>query len=309
MANHGIKVSRKGEDVKAVDIKNLRFNTEKGAFKIFRSNTASFVTDSAGNGGVTIAHDMQYPPGIRVFRKATARWDELSGGAEFPNAYFPVGVANFYVKDDFLHHAIFAYADTNNLYIRSNGGKPNTLMEFRWYILVDQSAAFSDPDNISLVNDYGFKVSKPGKSVLTGKEYEMGFSSKYKIMQYYGVSRKTETLHHDELYASYHDQAPEQITYVDFLHGLGYPPLPMISADVPVMGNVVIELPFILANGVEIFDYAIGYFVDATRIRVYFWRISIYNPFTGGLFESWGGETITIRMNALTENLAGANFP
>lgn len=143
MANYGLKVSKSGDSVLTAASKDLRFNSENGAFKVFKSGDANFTTNSSGNGSVTIAHNMGYAPSFVVYRKATARYDFLSGSTEYTNAYFPVGSPNFYVKDDTLHHAIHAYADGTNLKIECKGGKTSTAMYFRYYIFVDQSQTFS----------------------------------------------------------------------------------------------------------------------------------------------------------------------
>lgn len=307
MADYGMKVSKAGIDVKTALAKNLRFNSEAGAFKIFKSGDASFTTDGSGNATATIAHNMGYAPAFFIYRKATARWDWLSSTTEYTNAFFPVGAPNFYVKDDSLHHAIHAYADATNLYIRAYGGKPSTTMNFRYYILVDQSMSFSSADSITTSNDYGLKVAKLGFSTATAKEYQLAFSSKYKIVQYFEVSKKSQALTLPVMFASYHDNLVEEATYVDFTHGLGITPLCFVSFDSPTLGNVLVKAPVTIENGLDDFAYSVAHFVDATRLRVYFYRMSEYVAST--LHGNFSAETITVRVLITTEDLAGATFP
>lgn len=306
--DYGIKVTKAGDNVLSTIIKNQRFNTGKGAFKMFKSADATLTTNGSGDGSTSVAHNLDYAPAFFVMRKGTARWDFLTGSTEYSNAFFPVGSPNYYVKNDPLHHGVHVYADGDNINIQVDGGTPSITMNFRVYILVDKSEAFSDPDNVSLVNDYGFKVSKEGASVLSGKEYEMGFSSKYKILQGFNVSNKSETLTLPQMNASYHDQDVEEATYVDFEHGLGYPPLFMAFFESPLLDDKLVAVPLTLPDGLEIFTYGVSGFCDATRIRIYFWRFAYYNPITG-VGSNWDAETITVKVHVFAENLLGDTFP
>lgn len=306
MADYGMKASKAGQDVKTAVAKDLRFNSEKGALKIFKCGDASFTTDGSGNGSVTIAHNMGYPPALFVYRKATARFDFLSGSTEYSNAFFPVGAPNFYVKDDVLHHAIHAYTNDTNLYINCNGGKASTTMYFRYYILVEQSATFTAADSITTSNDYGFKVSKPGFDIATAKEYQLAFSSKYKILQYFSVNKKSQALTLPAMWPSEIDDTVEEATYVDVVHGLGFAPLVFVFFDSPTFGNVLVKAPVVLENSLDYFAYAVSYFADATRVRVYFWRWCLLLIDSEGDFPE---ETITVRVLVTTEDLAGAAFP
>jgi hypothetical protein len=303
--SYGLKVTKAGDSVLTEPIKTQRFNSNKGAFKIFMADDVQLTTNGSGNATATIAHNLNYAPGFFVFRKATARWTLLSSTTDYTNAFFPVGEPNFYVKDDTLHHAISAYADEDNLYIQVNGGKPSTIMDFRYYILVDLSEAFSSTDGIALSNDYGFKVSKEGESVLTGQEYDMNFSTKYKIPQYYAVSKKTETLTLPEMFSSHYDDSAEEATYVDFNHGLGYAPLFIAHVSSDLFDDTV-QVPITSINSLDVFAYAVNGFADATRIRIYFWRSSLFfiTP-----QPTWPAETVTIRIYIFTEDLAGDAFP
>lgn len=311
MPDYGMKASKAGEDVKTAALKDLRFNSEKGAFKILKCGNANFTTDGSGNGSASIAHGASYPPGLFALRKGVAKNVLLSGATEYSNAFFPIGSPNMYVKDDDLHHAIHCYSnnDNANLIIQALGGKPSTAMDFRYYALVDQSGTFTGADGISTPNDYGLKSAKAGFDVLTAKEYQLAFSSKYKILQYFAVNKKSQALTLPRMFTSYHDQDQEEATYVDIIHGLGFAPLSFVYFDSPAMGSILVKAPMTFEDGQDIFNYQVAYFIDATRIRVWFWRRSRFWEPTNTIYGDWDAETITIRVLVTTENLAGAAFP
>lgn len=300
--SHGIAISEPGENVQTTAIADMRFISLLGALKIYTKGTISLTTNGSGDATGSTAHNMGYSPGVFAYRKATARWDFLSGSTEYTNAYFPIGSYNDYVKDDTLHHAIHAYADEDNVYIQVKGGKANTTMNFVYILLVDQSEAFSDADGI-VSDEYGYKSSKSGIDVKTAKEYQLGFSSQYKILQYHEVSKKSETLTFNNIFASLLDTSVKQGSYVDFLHGLGYPPLVLpFAIATNATGARLTKLPFTSNNSIDAPNTIISYFVDATRIRVYWWRSSTH--FAGNLLDNRPSETLTIKCLPFTESLA-----
>jgi hypothetical protein len=234
-----------------------------------------------------------------VFRKGTARWDFLSGSNEYTNAYFPVGSHNDYVKDDVLHHAIHAYADEDNVYVQVSGGKTSTAMDFVYVLFVDQSEEFSTADGI-VTDTYGLKIAKSGFDVKTAYEYQLRFSSQYKILQFYNVSKKTETLGFDRIFASAVDTDVEQGGYVDFTHGLGYAPLALVYGQAGGTGNRLVKLPYMAENSIDTPSTIISYFTDSTRIRVYWYRNSLYSALPVDL----PADTLTVKILPFTQSLA-----
>lgn len=313
MRTYAIRVSKTGDDVLTTTSKDLRFDSLKSAMKIYKWDDVSFTTDGSGDYTYTIPHNLGYAPAFYVMRKATAVWSLLSA-TEYTNAYFPVGSYNHYVKNDPLNDRVHAYADATNLYIQVVTGTASLAMEFRYYILVDNSQAFSTAGGPGLTKKYGFKVAKQGYDVQDGQEYQMGYSSKYKALQYFKANQQTSTITLPAMFASDIDTEVEEATYVDFEHGLGYPPLFVASSDQP-LGNAgeYFEIPIPVAvsgisdaNGPTIY---INGWADSTRVRIYYYRDSFIHPTTGALVGNWSSSTITIKCTILSERLNGETNP
>jgi hypothetical protein len=299
--SHGIAISNQGDDVLDTTIANMRFISLYGALKIYSKGTLSLTTDSSGNATASAAHNMGYAPGVFVYRKATARYDFLSGSTEYTNAYFPIGTYNDYVKDDTLHHAIHAYADEDNVYVQVSGGKASTAMNFTYVLFVDQSESFSTADGIT-TDTYGLKIAKTAIDVKTAYEYQLRFSSQYKILQFHNVSKKVETITFDRIFASVLDTNVEQGSYVDFNHGLGYPPIVFPFGIAGATGDRLVKLPYMAQNSIGAPGTIISYFIDSTRIRVYWYRQSMYSALPLDLPD----DTLTIKVLPFTEDLSDA---
>lgn len=303
MGDYGLKIAKPGGDVLTDADKDLAFHSNYGALKIFDSGTLSFTTNGSGNATVSATHGLGYAPAFFMFRKATANNNLMSGSTDYPNSYFPVGSADKYVKDDTLHDALHAYADEDKVYIQASGAKASTLMNFVYFLLVDQSEEFSSADGIVTNNDYGFKFAKAGFDVKTAYEYQLAFSSKYKILQYYDVSRKISSITLDEIFASALDTSVEQASYVDFIHGLGYPPLFMAHAQATESTFAELQkIPYSRNNSLGGKNSIISGFCDSTRIRIYWYRNSDFGltPLVRP------NETLSIKLHIFTEDLSDA---
>jgi len=247
-----------------------------------------------------------YAPAFFILRKGTAQNTLMSGATEYANAFFPLGL-NKYFKDDAYTWFIHPYADTTKLYIEARNAKPSTTMNFRYYILVDLSQVFSGADGVAHRVTHGLKIAREGFNVQTAKEYQLAFSSEYKIAQYHAVNCKTETLTLPAMFASYHDQDVEEATYVDIVHGLGFAPLPIIHAyGSYTTSGILRETPITTIGPIDNWSGSISWFSDSTRVRIYFWRSSIYSVLGT---ESFPAETITLRAYLLAENLASEAYP
>lgn len=303
MGNYGLKIAKPGGDVLTDADKDLAFHSDYGALKIFDSGTLSFTTNTSGNATTSFTHGLGYAPAFFMFRKDTANNNFMSGSTDYTNAYFPVGGFDKYVKDDTLHHALHAYADNNKIYIQASAAKPSTTMNFVYFLLVDQSEEFSSADGITLENDYGFKFAKAGFDVKTAHEYQLAFSSKYKILQYYDVSKKVSSIVLDEIFASAVDTFVEQASYVDFIHGLGYPPLFMAHAQATESTYAELQkIPYSRNNSGGGTNTVISGFADSTRVRIYWYRNSDY-----GLTPAVRpNETLSIKLHVFTEDLSNA---
>lgn len=302
MGNYGVKVSEPGVDVLTTNNPNdLQFTSQYSTLKLFRWGSKSLTTDGSGNGSVTVPHYLGYAPAHLVFRKGTAQYTFVDASS-YPNSYFPLGAVNKF-SDDAYHHTFSCSTNSTHLTISCSGGTASTTFNFRYYIFIDLAQNFSGEDQVGQLRDWGFKVSKENKPVLTAKEYEMNYSSKYKSVQFYPQSQFSQDLTLPAMAASYHDTYVEEMTYVDFTHNLGYPPLFIAFANVysPVAGeNLSIQIPFYTQNSIDVFNYSIAGFCDATRVRIYFWRSSGYFI---SLLDDWSAETVNVRAILFTEKL------
>lgn len=310
--NHGMKVSPAGSDVKTVTDIESRFTSKYPYMKVYKWDTVSFTTNASGNYTYTIPHDLGYAPAFDVFVKGTAAFSFLTG-TTYPNSWFRIGGANRWFNQDEAG-GFFAYSDASNLYIQAIDGFKSQSVTVKYYLYVDPIQEFTSASNIDLTGDYGMKVSKTGKEVRTAEEYDMRFSTKYKQLQYFKESIKSETLTLPAMWASYVDQDVEEATYVDFLHGLGYPPL--FHAYFEPSSNLLREVPYhendlFYSSGVLYYDdvvYEVSAWCDATRIRVTFYRRSSWVAPDFYANRTFSAQTITIGVVPFAENLEGLDY-
>jgi len=303
MGDFGLKISRAGDDVKTTDDLDLAYTSKFSTLKFYRWGNLSLTTNGSGDGSVTYNHDLGYAPAHRVFRKGTAQFTYLDASS-YTNSFFPLGAANVF-SSGVLHQAFKTYSDDDNLVITATGAGASTTYDFRFYLLVDLAQAFSGDDNVGVLKDYGFKVSQEGFSVLTAKEYQLSHSSKYKSIQYYPQNIYSQALSLPAFFASPLDTFVEAGTYVDFNHDLGYAPFFLAYNEFTIGGSDRIRsIPFNTENAIDVVNYSVAGFADATRVRLYFYEASQYA--TGTLYDNFPATTITTKCFVFTENLAGS---
>lgn len=302
MTLYGMKVSKAGDDVKLVtNLNDLVYLSENNTLKLYKWGNLQLTTNGSGNGSASFTHNLNYAPAFFVFRKGTAHYNFLDAGT-YANAFFPLGGINLF-SDGVIHHAFKAYSDASNVTITCTSGTPNTTFTFRFYILVDLSQTFSNPDNVTHLKDWGIKCSKAGVDVKTAAEYNLTQSSRYKSLQFYPQSVYNLTLNNmDAFFASPVDTYVEQGTYIDITHNLGYAPFFLAFAKI---GTVNTILPFYSENSIDLFNYSVEGFADSTKIRLYHWRSSTYA--NSILYDNWSSETLELKLFVFTENLAGAS--
>jgi hypothetical protein len=104
------------------------------------------------------------------------------------------------------------------------------------------------------------------------------------------------------------DSNVQEGTYVDFEHGLGYPPMFLAWYNDGVSSR---EIPYMEKVGFEVTtgypSYEVNGFCDSTRIRIYFWRRSELNPVTWSVKHHYA-QTISIKVLPFAENLAGLDY-
>lgn len=304
MADQGIKV---GDNVGTDTDLQAKFTTKFSSLKLYKWIDAEFTTDGSGFGSVTVDHDLGYIPVFQVWGKHTAQFSFLAA-TTYPNAFSLLGPLNSYRP---YSGGIGASASNTQIFIQAlhiegfGGVSPNTTYKFRVLIWVDLSEDFSDPSNIALTGDYGFKVSKPGEDVLTAEEYKMAYSSKYKAVQYYENHIQSSSLTLPAMWASRIDQSEQAAVYVDFEHNLGYQPMFFVYSDLG--GSNIYEVPYMEVFGGGIYTMTglqeVSAWCDSERVRVLFNRTSWY--ISGNYGKVYAEDTYNIYVMIFTENLAG----
>lgn len=303
--SYGVKSSPKDVDVQTATQQQLKLLSSKDSFKVYKWGLSNGAVLSGDFASEEIAHNLGYSPAIMVFAKSGS-------------TYYPLGGV-----DDFA--GLVAYSDSTKLYLEAynSAGKLAALPQCKYYILVDKVEEFSGFSNVEATGDMGIKASLQEKSI-DGQEYDLTFSSKYKSLQYFEESIKSETLTLPFMRASFVDQEQIEYQYVDFNHGFGYPPVFMAWFKT---GSILKEIPVseyesILANdlltSVPYASYEVFAQCDSTKIRVWFRRTSKFDyyqwvadgePFNPDSYTvTHSAQTITITVLPFAENLAGLNY-
>lgn len=304
MGDFGVKV---GSNLNTNTDLQLKYTTKYPTLKLYKWLDAEFTTNGSGVGSVTVAHDLGYTPIVQVWGKHTAQFSFLSA-TSYSNAYSLLDSINSYRP---YSAGIAYFADENNISIQTiaiggygGGASPNTTYQFRILVWVDKSEDFSGTSDISLIDDYGYKSSEDGVSVLTGEEYQMKYSSKYRAIQYYEGHIESSSLTLPAMWASADDTDQQEAVYVDFNHNLGYPPLFFLYSDVG--SSELYECPY---HDVDVVGATysglmeISAWCDANRVRVLFHRRSIC-PSGSAYGTIYPAETISVKVLITTDNLS-----
>lgn len=289
---------------------DLPYTSKYNALKIYRWGTVTITPDSNGDGTADITHDLNYAPAFLIFGK-------LIGS----DTWYPIG-SNNDLGDGDGSSGVFGLSDSSKLRIQTIGGysKLASLSRtFKYYILVDKAEGFVGSSNIALTGDIGYKQAPIGTNAKTAEEYELNYSTKYKALQGFRESIKTETLTLPEMFASLDDHSVEEYQYVDFNHGLGYPPLFFAWF---TTGADLKEIPHSVYSSVLGSDYItqayytsyeVNAICDNTKIRVQFKRKSEFDYYQYLSDQSYNvvahsAQTITIKVLPFAENLEGLNY-
>jgi hypothetical protein len=302
MADYGLKVSNVGQDAGTTADKDLQFTTKYSTLKLYQTGSVSVAKTGTASASGSAVHNLGFEPAFYTFRKFTASNSFMDSGTTYPNSYIPLGGPSAWTGDD--HQFIHAYSDTANINFFVDSSLAVGTYDFKYYLLVDLANDFSGADPSITDQDYGFKVSKPGISVKTAKEYELAYSSKYRALQYYDVNIASAAATLPIQAASKFDNPVEAGTYVDFYHGLGYAPLYMafFRSDQLSDPNLLVESPF--GDEGANTEYIVKYdsFANSNFVRFSFYR-EVFE--TGGTFGTLGEEIMNMKMYVFTENLTG----
>jgi len=298
--NYGLKISTPNSDVESQSDANLAFSSKYPSLKMIKSGDISVTTDGSGNGTNSVAHNLGFAPAYFAFHKATAQWTLLDGSS-YANSYISdPGTVNQWGSD--YHHTIHVYTDATNIYLQAKSAQASTTYTIHYLLFMDLAESYSGND-IVVDNDWGFKVSRDGIDVLEAKQHQLSYSSRYKAIQYYDVNFKVHTLTLPPMWSSVVDTQADEGTYVDINHGLGYPPFFLaFFRSTYINPTISLSVPFMGVSGIDVFAYGIASFCDATRIRISFWRESIYllGPQPNFNYE----ESVVIKVYIFTEDLS-----
>lgn len=305
----GIRVSPPSVDVFTMTAKQSRFNSDYPFLKLYKWGDASF-TPSSGAGSVSISHSLGYAPSFIVFKRQ---------GSIGNYSYFPLGAPNSLTGNAERHTSLFAYSTSTDLVIQAVPGWEDAVgdQHFRYYIMIDRAETFTGTGGGAGAS-VGFRVAKPLKSVFTDNPYDLVSSLEYKALQYHSVSKKTQALTLPEMFASMQSEDLTESTYVDFNHGLGYPPL--FTAWFDRSDGVYRQLPYAETTNIgaasgfgatnfDLLDYEVSAMCDSTKIRVYFYRRSVWDTSAFAPSATWASQTINIKVVPFTENLSGSASP
>jgi hypothetical protein len=300
MGNHGIRISTPGNDALTQDEKRIVYSSKFSTPKIYKKGYVRITTNGSGIGTAKVPHGLGYAPTFYVFRKATASYSFLDGSS-YTQAFHPCpGTATPWIP---YHQTSDAYTDATNLTIYIQGAN-STSYDFVYFIFIDQAEANQKAGLDTLAN-YGMKISKEGNDPTTSSEQKTAFNSQDGTLKYYqGQISDYGSLTLPALAGDYFDTEPEEGTYVDFLHPLGYPPFFLAFMEDP-SNNERYSVPDIyLGNLYGNANYALTAWCDKSRIRITLWKKAHYNTASPGVSEnSWSADSINLKVYIFTEDL------
>lgn len=205
---YGAFITREDFDVtKQQNIANYILNSNKNTFKIYKRIIGSLSVALNGDAEGNFVHGLQYHPAFLAYY----RLKQSSGSFWLDQTAMNNTVPD---NDDFscetyinAEKIIFKAADT--------ASRGPTVIEYRGFLFVDPiSLVGPSVTGVPLTSGIGFKVSKPGVSVLTAKAHELLVSSKYEALKF-----------HMERTVALTVGAADTSKEVSFQHGLGYIPM------------------------------------------------------------------------------------
>ena len=207
MGDLGIKVSKAGEDVLTAADEKLIYSSAFNTLKVFAKGSLNLPVSGAGDGIVSVAHNLGFAPAFKAFIASPAK-------------YVPdPGTVNLAWGWDF--NRLHVYTDDTYLYFQADNAFPNRTYVLKYYIFADLAQTFAG-SSVALTEDYGIKMSQPGFNVKTARLYELSYSSSFPALKF------DDTLVGDHLLSlaaiNCTDAPNDQNTSVSIAHGLGYQP-------------------------------------------------------------------------------------
>lgn len=296
MGNYGIKVSKAGEDVLTTADKNLIYSSAFNTLKVFASGMLHLTTDGAGNGTVSVAHNLGFAPAFKSY-------------IEFDDEFFPD--PGTYQPDWTNFMKLHVYTDDTNLYFQAVGATIDYTYNLAYYIFADLAQIFAGA-SISLDSDYGIKISQPGVDVKSAELYELSFLSRFPALKFEDALVGTLTLSLPAINCT--DTPNTQSVSGSINHGLGYSPFYLCafktnnSTIYPVSANDRQTLPWSVHSGITgVAAWSLHSTCGDVGVAFQFSRrascVSGFFPPCDIECFNWGAETVTVYYYIFRENM------
>jgi len=295
--NFGLRIATKDASALKQADKFVSYSSKFSTPKIFKKGSVSITTDGSGDGNTKIKHGLGYAPTFYVFRKDDADFSFLDG-TTYSNVFH--AVPGTFTPWTSFQETSDSYTDAEDLNIIIEGAN-STTYNFTYFIFIDQ-AEFNEAPGLSTSNDFGMKIAAPNENANTAVEQKVQLSSAYRNLKYFNNFKYDYAdLNLPELSGDYFDTDPQEGTYVDFFHGLGY--APFFLAYVQESGQAE---RFMVPNGSYGFGdskSSLSGWSNKDRVRITFYRKAFYNTTAPNLSTSWSDTTLSIRVYIFLEDL------
>lgn len=299
MGNYGALFSTQGNDALLQPDNRRPYSTKFSTLKIYKKGYIAVTTNGSGVGTGKVLHGLGYAPTFYVWRKSTASYSFLDGST-YPAAFHPCpGTSSPWIP---YHNTSDAYSDASYLNFNIQGANSTTYY-FVYFIFIDQ-AEFNIKNGLDVDGNYGAKFSKSGNDADTAKEQQIQLSADYKTLKYHkDLITDYPAITLPSLAGSYFDQTPEEGTYVDFFHSLGYPPFFLAFAQGSGSEERVNIPDIYIGDLLGTSDYALTGWCDKSRIRITWWRKAYYNRSSPSLSTSFSTGSFSIKLYIFSEDL------
>lgn len=248
MANYGIKISKEGYDVETADSTQLAYSSKWSNFKIFGTMTKT-ITVPSGESGLFTAF-INHHQGHSTFFLAFAESSDADG--QWQNASIGGNGTVYFTNDNNVSQVLCD--DLGNQFICSlralSVGHSRTFT-FKIITFLDNFTGVNyTPDAI---DDYGIKISKPGKNV-SDYDTDMSMTSKFNNLTIYAAGTITGD-----------GSSGETITIA---HNLDYVPMFIVLIRMPDNTSRWVYLPYVAHNPGTGVDHAYTY-ADDTNLYIY----------------------------------------
>ena len=304
-----IGVSKTGVDIKEASVHQLKFGSSFNTLKIRQKQYQQIVTNGAGVGSATIAHNLGYKPAFMIYtyRATTNTLDGIS----YSHANFITGSCQFcpFYDDPTRSNPslldVFATADISNINIKITNGGDSSAYRLYIYIFSDIAEETNQTKTFS-GNDYGLRVSQPGYDVKTDPDYRMIYTSKDSVFHIAKTGEISLTIPAITLNDGEEDLVKTEVLFSSIGVSSGYHPYMVMVKDYDIYYDDAIWLrggfvPWLPFTGLPDCVSHAGIFCTNDRIVCYGWRS--YVNMGGGASGSWTDVVMRFRYMIFNETM------